>query len=477
MQELMKYALGYQIYISKQETPDTTPSFRSLLNDLVTPKQTAKFNSQYLKEFTFSFSKKFTSNISNEDMIWDDSLEREKTLGRDIKKFNPSKWDDQDDEDEYIAQTIDLDERKDNTQFFSTMKTKFGKSRASKADTMRGVSYKDDGKIDVWASIDFMSKNYNDHKDSTPVNKDYVKRRDSGVSVQSMMRLQSYRSIQHEPSHHEKSDIVTKSNYSALKSQIDRFSSPKFEVGSVYQGLTMKKNNSEEKKATGRNFKFGEKSQLNTRSVLDYDESWYNVLTMKEKGFIADTQPIRTGWFSPDGMYFCLGTNSKWLKIWTLNDILESLKPEEETGDLTSIRENQEIPVVFDQLNYHDGSIYCIDWADNERLIATGSNDKQIKLLVNPLLQESDPENILELTCKGHRAKIRTVCFHPMNENVLLSGGNVDSEIMIWDTESGERADTLQGHEGGTFWIKPSHWGTLFASVGNDKWLKLWDLK
>ena len=57
MQDLMKYALGYQFYISKQEKPDTTPNFRSLLNDLVTSKQTAKFNSQHLNEFTFSFSK------------------------------------------------------------------------------------------------------------------------------------------------------------------------------------------------------------------------------------------------------------------------------------------------------------------------------------------------------------------------------------------------------------------------------------
>lgn len=273
MQELMKYALGYQFYISKQEKPDTTPNFRSLLNDLVTPKQTAKFNSQYLKEFTFSFSKKFTSNINYEDNICDDSLEREKTIGRDGKKLIASKWDYQDDEDDYVAQTIDLDERKENTHFFSTMKTKFGRSRVSKADTMRGVSYKDDGKIDVCASIDFMNKNIDDPKDSTPVNKGYAKRRDSGVSVQSMMRLQSYRSIQHEPSRHEKSDIITKSNYSALKSQIDRFSSPKFEVGGVHQVLTMKKNNSEEKKTTGRNFKFGDKSQLNTKSVLDYDES------------------------------------------------------------------------------------------------------------------------------------------------------------------------------------------------------------
>jgi WD40 repeat protein len=118
-----------------------------------------------------------------------------------------------------------------------------------------------------------------------------------------------------------------------------------------------------------------------------------------------------------------------------------------------------------------------MDWSDNERLIATGSNDKQIKLLVNPLLQESDPQNILELTLKGHRAKIRSLCFHPTNENVLLSGGNVDNEIMVWDTETGEKINTLAGHEGGTFCIKPSHYGTLFASIGKDKELKLWDLR
>lgn len=107
-------------------------------------------------------------------------------------------------------------------------------------------------------------------------------------------------------------------------------------------------------------------------------------------------------------MYFSVGTNTKSIKIYSLDDILESLKPEEETGDLTSMRANEEIPVRFDHLNYHDGSIYCMDWSENERLIATGSNDKTIKLLVNPLMLE-DSGTILAMTIQGHRAKIRTV--------------------------------------------------------------------
>mmetsp|Transcript_11292 Transcript_11292/g.11245 ORF Transcript_11292/g.11245 Transcript_11292/m.11245 type:complete len:157 (+) Transcript_11292:3-473(+) len=154
-------------------------------------------------------------------------------------------------------------------------------------------------------------------------------------------------------------------------------------------------------------------------------------------------------------MHFSLGTNSKSIKICSINDILESFITEEETGDFTSMRSNQEIPIQFDQLNYHDGSIYCLDWSPNERLIATGSNDKNIKLLVNPLFRENEFDNILELTCQGHVGKVRTVCFHPSNEGTLFSGGNSNGEIIVWDTETGEQKQTLAGHENGTFCIKP----------------------
>ena len=149
-----------------------------------------------------------------------------------------------------------------------------------------------------------------------------------------------------------------------MKSQIDRFSSPKLDYAES-SGATFKRNNSEEKLEQSeetdqlqKTENLEEKSQFYGKLKTDYDETIYNVLTMKEKGFIKDDLPIRTGCFSPDGMYFSVGTNTKSIKMFSLDDILESLKPEEETGDLTSMRANEEIPVRFDHLNYHDGSIY-----------------------------------------------------------------------------------------------------------------------
>ena len=44
--------------------------------------------------------------------------------------------------------------------------------------------------------------------------------------------------------------------------------------------------------------------------------------------------------------------------------------------------------MVFEQPDHHNGSIYCVDWSRTSRLVATGSNDKMIKILVTPIFEE-----------------------------------------------------------------------------------------
>lgn len=43
---------------------------------------------------------------------------------------------------------------------------------------------------------------------------------------------------------------------------------------------------------------------------------------------------------------------------------------------------------IYQQKNHHHGSIYCLDWSPKGRLIATGSNDKLVKILVVPKLDQ-----------------------------------------------------------------------------------------
>ena len=123
MLELMKYALSHQYYISQQENEDSKPKYCSLLKDLVEQKTCEKFNSQHLKEFSLSFSKKCASNISSNYQISEDSLEREKYTER-ANRFNSPRYWKINEDDDYVAHTIDLDERKENIErgFYSDQK-------------------------------------------------------------------------------------------------------------------------------------------------------------------------------------------------------------------------------------------------------------------------------------------------------------------------------------------------------------------
>lgn len=80
--------------------------------------------------------------------------------------------------------------------------------------------------------------------------------------------------------------------------------------------------------------------------------------------------------------------------------------------------------VVFENENHHNGSLYCIDWSRTQRLIASGSNDRSIKILVCPDLENNTNQNqLLVLLLVGHSAIVRTVCFNPADDLILLSGG------------------------------------------------------
>jgi len=119
-----------------------------------------------------------------------------------------------------------------------------------------------------------------------------------------------------------------------------------------------------------------------------------NIAALVQKAIHFDVQPIRTSCFSPNGDYFALGTNSKCLKICTLPRLNSD---DEEDSYHRKDGSQEEVNVIFEQMNHHQGSIYCIDWSRTGRLIATGSNDKTIKLLVCPDFHNDQGSDLLEL--------------------------------------------------------------------------------
>lgn len=123
------------------------------------------------------------------------------------------------------------------------------------------------------------------------------------------------------------------------------------------------------------------------------------------------------------------------------------------------------------------GSIYCVDWSRTERLIATGSNDRLIKLLVCPDLELNRHDQLLEMTLSGHQAIVRTVCFNPTNDLILLSGGQIDKDVKVWNSETGINIANLSGHTGDIHSIKMAADGSFAISVSTDKKILLFDIR
>ena len=104
---------------------------------------------------------------------------------------------------------------------------------------------------------------------------------------------------------------------------------------------------------------------------------------------LYDTQPIRTACFSPNNSeYFVIGTNSKSLKFCKMPSSLINSINIDNYYEEDKESQNNEVQVIFEQPDHHNGSIYCVDWSRTSRLVATGSNDKMIKILVTPLFEE-----------------------------------------------------------------------------------------
>lgn len=72
-----------------------------------------------------------------------------------------------------------------------------------------------------------------------------------------------------------------------------------------------------------------------------------------------------------------------------------------------------------------------------------------IKILVTPLFEEIEngedcwQDDLKQMELVGHKAIVRTVCFNPMDPTVLLSGGLMESDVKVWDTETGKNVANL----------------------------------
>lgn len=182
---------------------------------------------------------------------------------------------------------------------------------------------------------------------------------------------------------------------------------------------------------------------------------------------LEDVQAVRCAEFHPSGRVYAVGSNSKTFRICEYPSLSE-VREEHTTYQPT---------VLFKRTKHHKGSIYCMGWAPDGELVATGSNDKTIKLMRYDEVKKQLEGREIELTM--HDGTVRDLCFLEDTSNkasLLISGGAGDCKIYVTDCATATPFQALSGHGGHI--LSLYNWGgAMFVSGSQDKTIRFWDLR
>lgn len=116
----------------------------------------------------------------------------------------------------------------------------------------------------------------------------------------------------------------------------------------------------------------------------------------------------------------------------------------------------------------HDKDINILSVAPNDSLVASGSQDKTIKLWDSTDLS-------LRATLKGHRRGVWDCQFSPIDKVLATSSG--DKTIKLWSLSDYSCVRTFQGHLSSVLRVRFLSTGLQLVSSGADGLVKLWTIR
>ena len=161
--------------------------------------------------------------------------------------------------------------------------------------------------------------------------------------------------------------------------------------------------------------------------------------------------------------YLISGCKDGSIKLWDIKQIKEN-NDGDNNNDFIEINESLSSKVI------HDGEVNAIKFSPNGKMMASGSDDKTIKLF-----EISNNNFNLVHTLSGHKKGITDISFSPYAK--ILASSSTDKMIKMWNLVDYTCLNTYEGHLSSVLKIDWIYRGTHLISGGGDGLIKLWNIK
>ncbi|KAK4057285.1 U3 small nucleolar RNA-associated protein 13 [Microbotryomycetes sp. JL221] len=171
--------------------------------------------------------------------------------------------------------------------------------------------------------------------------------------------------------------------------------------------------------------------------------------------------------------FFITASQDRTAKVWDLAALLNKNKTLQERQAPESIK-------ALTTSKIHDKDINALDISPNDKLLASGSQDRTAKLFAISYTTKSKSTPAaasLSLlgTFKGHKRGVWTVKFSPTDQ--CLATGSGDRSIKLWNLTDFTCIKTFEGHSNSILRIDFLTRGMQLTSCGSDGLVKVWNVK